>query len=237
MPEQRLGRALGLDEPYWPLLRQALIHPSYAHEHGLAESNQRLEFLGDAVLQLIISDELHRRFAGLPEGQLTRLRAAVVCEPALARAAAGIGLGQYMLLGRGEEATGGRERASVLADACEAILGAVYRTGGLEPARQLALKLLADELAALDPAQAVDYKSLLQEHVQGQELGELRYEVIDESGPDHDKRFAVAVLLGGRELAQGSGKSKKQAQLEAARAALARLGAGRLDREAPRPGQ
>lgn len=225
MPEQRLAQVLGLDERYFPLVRQALVHPSYAHEQGLAESNQRLEFLGDAVLQLIISDELHRRFSDLPEGQLSRLRAAVVCEAALARAAAGIELGRYMLLGRGEETTGGRERPSVLADACEAVLGAVYRAGGLEPARQLALRLLADELDGLDPAAAVDYKTLLQEHVQRHELGSLQYEVIDESGPDHDKRFAVAVRLAGRELAQGSGKSKKQAQLEAAKDALGRLGA------------
>lgn len=233
MPERSLAQALGLDERYLPLVRQALTHPSYAHEHGLAESNQRLEFLGDAVLQLIISDELHRRYSELPEGQLSRLRAAVVCEAALTRAALRIELGRYMLLGRGEESSGGRERPSVLADACEALLGAVYRTGGLEPARQLALRLLAAELSALDPAAAVDYKTMLQEHVQRYELGPLQYEVIDESGPDHDKRFAVAVLLAGRELARGSGRSKKQAQLEAAKDALGRLTAAVPGQEPP----
>jgi len=209
------------------LVRLALVHPSYAHENpGLEEHNQRLEFLGDAVLQLVISDYLYRRYPARQEGTLHRLRAAVVCEPVLARRASSLHLGSHLLLGKGEEASGGRQRVSLLADAFEALVGALYLDGGLEAARSFVLRELVPEVEAVEAGKSPrDNKTMLQEWVQARAPGErVEYRVVEERGPDHDKTFEVEVTVFGRPAGQGSGKSKKEAEQSAAGEALSRLG-------------
>lgn len=222
-----LCRKLGVTFKDESLLAQALVHTSYANERrgDNNQDNERLEFLGDAVLDLVVSEYLYRRFRELPEGELTKARAAVVCETALARRAKEIALGDHLLLGRGEAASGGRERISILADAFEAIIGAVYLDGGLDAAAAFVLGQLGRELSRLDAGDYPrDYKTLLQETIQRNADSRLTYEVIDESGPDHSKIFVVAVLVGGTRLGTGSGKSKKEAEQKAARQALEQMG-------------
>lgn len=221
-----LCRKLGVAFKDQGLLQQALIHTSYANERkgDTSQHNERLEFLGDAVLDLVISEYLFRRFGDLPEGELTKARAAVVCEPALARRSKAIGLGEHLLLGRGEAASGGRERISILADAFEAIIGAVYLDSGLIAAADFVLAQLADELDHIAEGNyPQDYKTLLQEVVQRTGDSKLTYEVIDERGPDHSKVFVVAVFVAGSKLGEGCGKSKKEAEQKAACQALATL--------------
>jgi ribonuclease-3 len=223
-----LGHKLGLTFTDPDLLRQALIHTSYANERktGNLAHNQRLEFLGDAVLDLVISEFLYRRFAGLPEGELTKARAAVVCEPTLARRAKELGLGRHLLLGRGEAASGGRERDSILADAFEAIIGAVYLDRGFAAASDCVLTLLAGELDAVAGGDfGRDYKTILQEIAQKNGDTRISYEVIGESGPDHNKTFTVAVGVNDIRLGTGSGRSKKEAEQSAARRAVEQLSA------------
>jgi ribonuclease-3 len=220
----KLCRKLGVAFTDQGLLQQALIHTSYANERkgDSSQHNERLEFLGDAVLDLVISEYLYRRFGDLPEGELTKARATVVCEPALAGRAKAIGLGEHLLLGRGEAASGGRERISILADAFEAVIGAVYLDRGLAAAADFVLTQLADELARVAKGNyPQDYKTLLQEVVQRNSDSKLIYEVVDERGPDHSKVFVVAVYVGGNKLGEGSGRSKKEAEQKAACKALA----------------
>lgn len=207
------------------IYQQALTHTSYANEAGdPSSSNQRLEYLGDAVLQLVVSDWIFQRHPDLPEGEMTKLRAAVVCEPTLARSAAAVGLGQQLLLGKGEESSGGRSRPSSLADALEALIGAVYVDLGLSAARRLILKLLGSELLGAERGRAtVDFKTQLQEVAQRHTLPRLSYHVVDEQGPDHHKSFVVEVRLGGSPVGTGRGRSKKEAEQQAAQAALAGL--------------
>lgn len=207
------------------LLAVAFTHRSYANETpGVHESNQRLEFLGDAVLGLIISQHCYEQFPDWPEGDLSKLRAAVVCAPALARCARALGMGEVLLLGRGEAGTGGRDRDSNLADAFEAVVGALYLDGGLESARSFVLRALAPELAAVRAGQrASDYKTQLQEHLQRFSAESPSYRLVSEEGPDHAKTFTMAVYWGGRTLGRGAGHSKKEAEQEAARQALAAL--------------
>lgn len=229
-----LGR-LGLKPRRTELFLHALTHPSYAHEAGVPQaSNQRLEFLGDAALQLAISEFLFASMPGQDEGVLTRARAAVVCEPALADAARRIGLPAYLRLGKGEEATGGRERPSVLADALEALIGAVLLDQGVTGARRFVLRLMEPSLrdiaggavgrrrerAARAP---VDAKSSLQEQVQAARLGAIEYDVEGEEGPPHRKTFTVVARVGGEVVGRGSGTSKKRAEQAAARRALEEL--------------
>lgn len=205
------------------LLRLALTHRSWCAEHASDGSNERLEFLGDAVLGLVVTEHLYRSYPGLPEGELAKTRAWVVSAASLAEVAAQLGLGEVVLLGKGEHQSGGRRKPSILADALEAVLGAVHLDGGLEPARRLVLDLLGDRIdeAAEGPG-GNDHKTRLQE------LGARRwealpdYEVRDE-GPDHDKRFFATVRLGGEAWGHGEGRSKKQAEQAAARAAWERL--------------
>ncbi len=208
------------------ILRTALTHSSYANENrGRLRSNERLEFLGDAVLSLAVSDFIYREYGDIPEGDLTRLRAAVVCEQSLHAVALDLGLPQYLLLGRGEEAGGGRRRPSILADAVEALIGAIYLDGGMEEAREFILRHLR---AAVNRAAARglngDYKTMLQEIVQKNKQETLSYRVAGASGPDHDKEFLVELLLNSNVLASGSGRSKKEAEQAAARAALVLMG-------------
>ena len=198
------------------LLRRALTHRSYAYEHGGLPTNERLEFLGDSVLGLVVTDALFRRYPDLPEGRLARLRAAVVNMRALADVARTLGLGQHVLLGRGEESTGGRDKASILADTLEAVLGAAYISHGIDEARALVHRLmdpLLESSAALGAG--LDWKTSLQELTATVGLGVPEY-AIDEEGPDHAKVFHAAVVVSGATYGNGSGHSKKEAEQQAA---------------------
>lgn len=205
------------------LLAEALTHSSYANEHGLGRiaCNERLEFLGDTVLSTITAEYLFAISPELPEGELTKRRAALVCEGALARFATELGLGDFLMLGRGEEKGGGRQRPSILADCFEAVVAAVYLDGGMPEARELVLRFIVSDDVAGD---ARDYKTELQEIVQQNPEERLRYVLTDESGPDHDKLFTFEVHLNSNVIGRGSGRSKKQAEQAAAREALALMG-------------
>jgi ribonuclease-3 len=201
------------------LLTLALTHRSYAYEHGGLPTNERLEFLGDSVLGIIVTERLYRDHPELPEGQLAKLRASVVNMHALAGVAAGLsehGLGAYVYLGRGEELTGGREKASILADATEALIGAVYLEHGLETARSLVHRLFGDLLQGAPLLGAgLDWKTSLQELTASEGLGVPEYRIAEE-GPDHLKTFTATAVVGGRELGSGDGRTKKEAEQKAA---------------------
>ena len=202
------------------LLENALTHSSCANEsRGKLQSNERLEFLGDSILGMVVADHLYRNHPDLPEGVLTRTRAALVCEDSLVVVAEELGLGQYLRLGKGEEAGGGRNRPSIRADAVEAILAAVYLDGGIGSARKIIQKyILSREVAGLTKPR--DYKTALQELVQRESGQGLAYRLTGEEGPDHNKRFFVEVTLNGKGVGQGSGRSKKEAEQMAAKAAI-----------------
>jgi ribonuclease III len=204
------------------LLAEALTHPSVAHETGRKHfDNQRLEFLGDAVLQLVITEQLYRYFEEKPEGDLTKLRSRLVSRDTLKSYAGAIELGKYLMMGRGEEASGGRTRTSTLADAFEALIGAIYLDSDLAAARKFILAQAKTELADI-AAEPVDInpKGDLQELLQAISPASPVYETISEAGPEHDKVFVVRAVWEGKELGRGSGKSKKQAETAAAEAAL-----------------
>ena len=202
------------------LLRQALTHSSYANEKKLGKlgCNERLEFLGDAVLELISSDVLYARFPRLPEGELTKKRASLVCEPSLAYCARQFGLPEYLLLGKGEDMTGGRMRDSIVSDATEALLGAIYLDGGFADAKEFVLKFILNDME--HKQLFYDSKTILQEIVQEDGSGPVEYPLIREEGPDHNKRFTVNVMLKEKVLGSGSGRTKKAAEQEAAYRAL-----------------
>jgi ribonuclease-3 len=205
------------------LLERALTHRSFAYENGGLPTNERLEFLGDSVLGLVITEALYRRHPDLPEGQLAKLRASVVNMRALADVARGIDIGAHVRLGRGEETTGGRDKSSILADTFEALVGAVYLEHGLEGA-VLVLHRLFDPLLdeAAGRGAGLDWKTSLQELTAAELLGVPEY-VVDESGPDHMKMFTAVVKVAGREYGAGEGRSKKEAEQRAAEAAWARI--------------
>ena len=206
------------------LLTMALTHSSYANENrSRGACNERLEFLGDSILGFIVADYLYRAFPELPEGKMTKLRADLVCEKSLASVADRLGLGDSLLLGKGEEKGGGRMRASILADATEALLAALYLDGGPEEPKRVIYEYILNGFSAEEHA-ASDYKTQLQEFIQQDAGHVLSYAEIGESGPDHDKLFTVAALLDGKELARGEGKTKKQAEQNAAKTALEKLG-------------
>ena len=202
------------------LLENALTHSSCANEsRGKLQSNERLEFLGDSILGMVVAEHLYRNHPDLPEGVLTRTRAALVCEDSLVVVAEELGLGQYLRLGKGEEAGGGRNRPSIRADAVEAVLAAVYLDGGIGSARKIIQKyILSREVAGLTKPR--DYKTALQELVQRESGQVLAYRLTGEEGPDHNKRFFVEVTLNGKGVGQGSGRSKKEAEQMAAKAAI-----------------
>ncbi len=203
----------------------ALTHTSFVNEHsddGLMD-NERLEFLGDAVIDLAIADQLMRRFPDAKEGQLTRLRASVVNEDGLADVARRLGLGELLLLGRGEELSGGRDKNSVLADAMEAVIGVLYLTSGLSGVFSMVDCLFGPALDRAEETAGRDYKTRLQEQVQARFKAPPRYRVISEEGPDHRKVFAVEIEAGGQVLGRGEGKSKKEAEQAAAKVAMAHL--------------
>jgi len=201
------------------LARQALTHSSYANERKInkVKDYERIEFLGDAVLELVSSEYLYEKQEEMSEGQLTRTRAAMVCEPSLASCARGLGLDRYILLGKGEEMTGGRGRDSIVSDVMEALIGAVYLDGGFEQAKAFIHRFVLSSLE--NKALFYDAKSILQEKMQ-KEGGDIHYVLVGESGPEHDKSFSVEVYQGKRLLGKGSGHNKKAAQQQAAYEAL-----------------
>ena len=205
------------------LLENALTHSSCANEsRGKLQSNERLEFLGDSILGMIVADHLFRNHPDLPEGELTRTRAALVCEDSLVEVAEALGLGEYLRLGKGEEAGGGRQRPSIRADAVEAVLAAVYLDGGIGSVRKIIQRyILSREVAGLTKPR--DYKTALQELVQRESGQVLRYQLTGEQGPDHNKLFFMEVALNGNAIGAGSGRSKKEAAQMAAKAAIEAL--------------
>lgn len=205
------------------LLGQALTHSSFSNEQKIRKCKdyERLEFLGDAVLELVTSEYLFYRYQEIPEGELTKMRASMVCEPALAYCARDLELGDYIRLGRGEESTGGRERDSIIADVVEAVIGAIFLDGGLEDAKVFINRFVLNDIE--NKQLFFDSKSNLQELAQGQIKEEVSYSLLDESGPEHNKSFTVEVSLGDEVLAQGSGKTKKAAEQQAAYGALLKL--------------
>lgn len=208
------------------LLKNALVHSSYANEvRGNTYSNERLEFLGDSILSIIVSEHLYNKFPNMPEGELTKLRASLVCEKSLCVFARELEIGKYLLLGKGEDKTGGRERDSILADAFEAVLAAIYIDGGMKAAKKhIYNTVLRDLEHHNDEDSFKDYKTLLQEIIQRNPEEIISYNMVDEQGPDHDKLFTVAVYLNSNIIGQGSGKSKKQAEQMAAKQALKLMG-------------
>ncbi len=207
------------------LLEIALTHSSYANENrsqGIV-CNERLEFLGDSVLGVTVADFLYRRYADMPEGRMTRLRSELVCEQSLYQVALKLELGSFLRLGRGEEHNGGRRRASILSDAVEALIAAMYLDGGMSAASDFIHRWLLSELGSAEPECFTDFKTALQELVQRESGRVLSYELIDEQGPDHDKVFTVQVLLNGLPVGRGQGRTKKEAEQASARNALEEL--------------
>ena len=206
------------------LLQNALAHSSYANErwHNSLMSNERLEFRGDSVLGMLVADYLYRNFPNRPEGELTRMRADMVCERTLAEVANGLGLGQHLLLGKGDEQGGGRSRNSILADAVESVIAACYLDGGMEAAVAFVQKFILVKVPTRK-MHNVDYKTALQELVQQKKNQVLSYTLAGESGPDHDKQFLVELTLNGQLVGTGTGSSKKRAEQDAAHAAMEAL--------------
>lgn len=206
------------------LLQNALTHSSYANEywHNSLKSNERLEFLGDSILGMVVAEDLYRNYPERTEGELTKMRADMVCEQALAQVAHRLNLGKHLLLGNGEEQTGGRNRVSILADAVESVIAATFLDGGMPAARAFVETFILCNVPATK-LRNVDFKTALQELVQQKKDQVLSYQLVGESGPDHDKRFEVEVSLNGRVIGNGSGSSKKRAEQNAAEAALKTL--------------
>ncbi|MBO5335743.1 MAG: ribonuclease III [Lachnospiraceae bacterium] len=205
------------------LLKQAITHSSYTNEQKInkAKHYERLEFLGDAVLELVSSEFLFTEHEKMPEGELTKMRASMVCEPSLAFCAKDLELGQFMLLGKGEENTGGRHRDSIISDAMEAVIGAIYLDGGMEHAKTFIYRFILSDLE--DKQLFYDSKSNLQELIQGKLKKEIHYELLEEKGPEHDKCFVVEVFMDQESLGKGQGRTKKAAEQQAAYQALLRL--------------
>ena len=222
---EKLEQKLGYTFRNPALLSEALNHSSYANEHrgaGIA-SNERLEFLGDAILGFVTAEHLFKIYGELPEGDLTRIRAALVCEQSLYEVARSLDLGQYLKLGKGEEAGGGRERQSILADAVEAIFAAIYLDSDIDSISAIIHRVLLDRADAHVVEERKDYKTALQELIQREEGHTLTYQMVGESGPDHNKTFLFEVLVDDVAIGSGEGHSKKEAEQFAARDALAKL--------------
>lgn len=207
------------------LLKTSLTHSSYANEVKKGtQNNERLEFLGDAVLSIIVSEYLFKNFSHLPEGELTKLRASLVCEKNLAEYSRKLNVGQFLLLGKGEEMNGGRERSSILADAFEAILAALYLDSDMSTATEYVLKFVKNQLENTKEINFKDYKTILQEIIQQNREEKIQYVLKDEYGPDHDKHFVSEVHLNSNVIGKGEGKSKKEAEQQAAKEALELMG-------------
>ena len=219
-----LETAIGYQFRNIQLLQNALTHSSYANErwHNSLLSNERLEFLGDSVLGMLVAEYLYHNFPDRPEGELTRMRADMVCEKTLAAAANRIGIGEHLLLGHGEDRLGGRNRESILADAMESVIAASFLDGGIEAALKIVQQFILVEVP-VTKMHNTDYKTALQELVQQKKNQVLTYALVGQSGPDHDKQFDVEVSLNGTVVGQGSGRSKKRAEQDAARCAIEKL--------------
>ncbi len=202
------------------LLKQALTHSSFANEQKINkwEDYERLEFLGDAVLELVSSEYLYKSLPNMPEGELTKKRSSMVCEPALAYCARDVELGKFIFLGKGEEATGGRKRESITSDVLEAVIGAIYLDGGLSSAKTFIDRFILSDLE--NKQLFYDSKTILQEQVQKNGEGKLHYVLVEESGPEHDKLFRIEALIDDRKIGEGSGRTKKHAEQQAAYQAL-----------------
>ena len=221
----QLEEKLGYQFKNRQLLSTAVTHSSYANESkGRAECNERLEFLGDSVLGFVVADYLFRNHPEMPEGNLTKTRAALVCEKALSGFAAQIGLGDFLLLSNGEKHSGGRTRPSILADAFEAVIAAIYLDSGIEQARKFILRFVVPAIRSQKQNTFKDYKTQLQEIIQQNPEEQLSYALVGESGPDHKKHFVVEVRLNNNVIGKGGGKSKKEAEQQAAREALELMG-------------
>lgn len=206
-------------------LKEALTHSSFANEgKGALRCNERLEFLGDSVLSIVVSEFLFEQYKNRPEGDLTKIRAALVCEKSLHKFALKIELGEALMLGKGEEHTGGRQRPSILADAFEALIAAIFLDGGMEAAKRFVLPFVRDALEHEVLSELTDYKTILQEIIQKNPEEHVEYKLISESGPDHDKCFTVSVMLNSNAIGTGTGKSKKRAEQLAAKEALKLMG-------------
>ncbi|MFR2571266.1 MAG: ribonuclease III [Clostridia bacterium] len=205
------------------LLKTAFTHTSYAYEKNV-ESNEKLEFLGDSILEFISSDYLYNNYINLHEGEMTKVRATVVCEKSLHKVALKHNFGDFLFLGKSERNSNGNKRPAILADSVEAVIAAMYLDGGLEPVKKFIIKNLKEEIEqASHHVGDKDYKTVLQEKLQEHGEVKIEYEIINESGPDHDKSFEAQVIFNGRILANGSGKSKKSAEMQAAKKALENL--------------
>jgi ribonuclease III len=232
VPLESLDRSLGVSFVDGGLRRAALTHRSYAFEHGTDVTNERLEFLGDSVLGLMVTDMAYLTYPGMPEGALAKLRAAIVNMTALADVARSLDLGGVVLLGKGEELSGGRDKSSILADTLEAVFGAVYLDRGLDVARDLIERLFRPRMEAYVRGEGDrDYKTILQE-LASQALRAMPEYRLEERGPDHEKEFTATVFLVGEALGSGVGRSKKEAEQQAAREAHARI-SERLSRAGP----
>ncbi|MFD0867550.1 ribonuclease III [Chlamydia abortus] len=222
---KQLQSALGICFHNPSLLRQAFTHSSYVNENRVAGSkdNERLEFLGDAVLELTVSEYLYDTFPHRTEGELTKLRASIVCEPSLVLFAEQLDFGSYVLLGKGEELTGGRTRPALLADVFESFVGALYLDQGLEAVKVFLRQHVFPKLSGEGKPQILDYKTQLQEHTQQHNMGLLEYRIVEERGPAHEKEFIAEVKMGDKLLGQGCGRSKKEAEQQAAAQALLSL--------------
>ena len=221
-PIARLCTELGLAFRDMRLLQAAFTHSSYKNEHrgDHREDNERLEFLGDAVLELCVSQQLYRMYPSWPEGELTRRRAAIVCEASLMTFAKQLGFPLYLRLGKGEELSGGRDRASLLADVFEAFIGALFVDQGLVAVERFLTSHFYSQLGDLEFTPYTDYKTMLQERIQAMDVGDVTYETVEECGPAHARSFGVRVRIGGRIAGEGRGRSKKEAEQRAAEMAL-----------------
>ena len=222
---KELEKAIGYSFTNPRLLTEALTHSSYAHEqHKNMKYNERLEFLGDAVLSIVVSDYIYQHCPDLPEGELTKLRASLVCEKSLYDFAKQIDLGSYLLLSNGERRNGGAKRPSIVSDAFEALIAAIYLDGGMEPAREHILRFVIPEIENHKNNSFKDYKTLLQEIIQKNPGERLEYRLVGSTGPDHNKHFKVEVCLNSNVIGRGGGRSKKEAEQQAAREALELMG-------------
>ena len=222
---KKLEEKLGYEFKNMEYLHTALTHSSYANEHKKSkmECNERLEFLGDSLLGMITAEYLFRNEPGMPEGKMTRMRAELVCERSLVTVADELELGNYLKLGHGEESGGGRSRPSIKADAVEAVLAAVFLDSGIEPVKKIINKFILSKIEKGIPVNR-DYKTELQEYLQRDGAQDIAYRLTGESGPDHNKTFMVDVCLNGNVIGSGQGRSKKNAEQDAARAALEKFG-------------
>jgi ribonuclease-3 len=222
---KELQQTLGIRFHKPELLKQAFTHSSYVNEHRIAghKDNERLEFLGDAVLELTVSEFLYFTYPGRTEGELTKLRASIVCEPSLVTFAENLEFGAFALLGKGEELTGGRTRPALLADVFESFIGALYLDQGLETVKAFLNRYVFAKISSEGKLLVIDYKTQLQEHTQHHNLGLIEYRIVDERGPAHEREFIAEVYMDDQMMGKGTGRSKKEAEQQAASQALVKL--------------